>query len=300
MIDQAVRDANREVAAARLAGYLRSGQLSLYLGAGVSQGMGLPSWQDLVERCERAAGVTPDGSADLMRRMDTVRRRVEGLSKFKTLVRDNLYADLAATNSYPDELLINRMLIALGALVMSSVRGSVTDVFTLNFDDVLDWYLHLHGFKTQVVTELPELISAQTDVRILHVHGFVPLTTEFTASEWLILTHDQLVERLTDHAKPWPIAISSMLQSKIMLAVGTSMNDIDMDVLVKRAHAFVGGARPVGFVLCKGLTEDRAEALAEWGIECVAFDEFEEIPEFLLGVCRRAAGDSSHGKRVSV
>src|ERR1035437_7294833 len=54
-------------------------------------------------------------------------------------------------------ILRNDLLIALGALLMGSKRGSVTEVLNVNCDDVLNWYLALHGFDTQVVTRLPSL-----------------------------------------------------------------------------------------------------------------------------------------------
>ena len=39
----------------------------------------------------------------------------------------------------------NGTLNAIGALVMASLRGRVSEIYTLNFDDVLDRYLEYHG-----------------------------------------------------------------------------------------------------------------------------------------------------------
>jgi hypothetical protein len=295
----AIADVKRESAAAELAGYLRKGQLALLLGAGVSQGLGLPNWARLVELCEEACSITPDLSLDLMKRMDVVRRSRKKSGDFNELVHKALYSSMGGTQSYPDSLLQNRMLIALGALVMSSVRGSVTDVLTLNFDDVLDWYLHLHGFKTQVVTDLPTLVSASVDVRILHLHGFLPLSPRFEASEWLVLTYDDLAKRLSPSGGAWQTAISAMLQGKILVSVGTSMNDMDIDVQIRHAHELVDGKRPTGYILNREISEDQAEAMEEWGLVPVSFENYEDVPEFLLNVCQRAANDDVKGVRLS-
>ncbi|MET4167309.1 MULTISPECIES: SIR2 family protein [Gordonia] len=292
-LQSAMNEVERDAIAARLAGYLRSGQVSLLLGAGVSTGLNLPDWRELVEACENDAGVTPDPDLDLLRRMDHVRISLNTHEEYADLVKENLYKKLSGTNSYPDDLLRNRMLISIGALVMSSVRGSVTEVLTLNFDDVLDWYLHLHGFRTQVITNLPALVAGNTDVRIMHMHGFLPLMPRFERSDWMLLSHDSLIDRLRDHTAPWPVAIGSIIQSKILLAVGTSLGDTDLDVLLAQTARFVSGQRPVGYVLAKDVSSSRVKILRERGIETVSFSDYKEVPEFLLNVCQRAAADSS-------
>ena len=229
-----------------------------------------------------------------MRRMDVVRRTLGSRTAYIDLVHERLYANLDGVGGYDSSILQRRMLIAIGALVMSSVRGSVTDVLTLNFDDVLEWYLDLHGFKTQVVSSLPELVSGRTDVRILHFHGFLPLSERRQRSDWLILTHDELIGRLAEPTAPWPVAIGSLVQSKVLVVIGTSMRDTDLDVIFRRAGQFIGGARPIGYVLDLNIGADQAMALKEWGFVSVSFEDYDEIPEFLLSVCQRAAADSSH------
>uniref|UniRef100_UPI003D919D71 SIR2 family protein n=1 Tax=Gordonia sp. B7-2 TaxID=3420932 RepID=UPI003D919D71 len=292
-LQSAMNEVERDAIAARLAGYLRAGQVSLLLGAGVSTGLNLPTWRELVEGCELAAGVSPDLDQDLLRRMDEVRISFKENAEYADLVKATLYKSLSESDSYPDDLLQNRMLISIGALVMSSVRGSVTEVLTLNFDDVLDWYLHLHGFRTHVITELPALVAGNTDVRIMHIHGFLPLMPRFERSDWMLLSHDSLVERLHEHTAPWPVAIANIIQSKILLAVGTSMGDIDIDVLLTRTGRLVSGKRPVGYVLAKDVSDSRIRLLREKGIETVSFSDYQEIPEFLMNVCQRAATDSA-------
>lgn len=290
-LEDAMVSVERDEAAAYLAGLLRRGSLVLLLGAGVSAGIGLPTWEDLVSRCEAAVGIS-SSEGDLMRRMDAVRRRLDDREEYKRVVRDSLYRDLSSAGEYPDELLRRRMLIALGALVMNSARGSVADVLTLNFDDVLEWYLHLHGYSTQTVTRLPSLIANTADVRIMHIHGFLPLNDHFEASDWILLSHRELVSRLGDPTGSWPVLITNTLQSRVLLAVGTSMNDMDIDVLLDKVSGWVGGKRPIGYVLEREVGDDRRAALAEVGVKSVSFKSYEEIPDFLLDICRRAAADA--------
>ncbi|MBT1190981.1 SIR2-like domain-containing protein [Rhodococcoides kroppenstedtii] len=277
---------------------LKHGELALLLGSGVSKGLGLPNWDELVAGCETAVGIVPSegrSSQALMKAIDTVRREFSkhhAANDLQSLVRTNLYPQAYLdAGEYPQGIMSNRMLIAIGAIVMASSRGSVGDVFTLNFDDVLEWYLHLHGYKTQVVSDFPTYLRGDVDVTVFHPHGFLPLVEKtYPKSEWLVLSYSDLISRLSASADtPWPTLLGSRFLSKRFLAIGTSMNDVDIDVHLARAKRDVGGRGLLGFVLTSGLRQDRAEELMEIGLVPISVDSFERIPSFILNVCRKAA-----------
>jgi hypothetical protein len=283
-------------AAAFLADHLRAGEITLLLGAGVSMGLGLPSWGDLVVACETdvggPTGSSTDSSEGYMVRMDAVRRKSDDEEAFLNLVRTNLYGpDLIAEGSYEvGQLSTMPMLNALGALVMLSARGSVSDVFTLNFDDVLDWYLHLHGFRTQTICNLPTLIGASADVRIFHLHGYLPLNERHDNSDAIVLTRRDFVRRLAEDASaPWPALIAGNLLSKVLLVVGTSMSDIDMAMLLERARKVLGGTRTLGFVVGAGMDDPHCQDIIDAGLVPVSLDDYAALPTYLLSICQRAA-----------
>lgn len=284
---------DRDVACNALAALLRDRQLALFLGAGVSMGMGLLNWSDLVQRCERAVGIDPAMVAyntDYPRRMQSVRDNLGG-ANYIDIVRSGLYPDDYLANAeYPDRILVEKMLIALGALVMASARGSVGDVITMNFDDVLEWYLHLHGFAVQVVTEPATLLSGSADVRIHHFHGFAPLTSIARPSSALVFSYHEYIERLAqDSSAPWPTLLANQLMTKTLVFVGSSMSDTDIDVALSRARNHVLGSRPLGYALLVDPGIDKVQHLKSFGIVPVQLPSFDEVPNFLLEVCRRAA-----------
>jgi hypothetical protein len=292
--------AQPDLAAQCLGDLLRARELTLLLGAGVSKAAGgLPDWAELVARCEQSVGITPAPGRspnELLAAIDTIRRRIDpnrtNPDAMHHLVREALYTEqMRHDGQYPDDILSNRMLIAIGALVMASSRGSVADVFTLNFDDLLEWYLHLHGFTTQVVPNLPAYLPGNVDVTVYHPHGFVPLVeTAFSKSSWLVLSRSQLIERLAASAdSPWPTVLGSKFMTKRLLTVGTSMSDLDIDVILKRIELHSKASGPIGFVVTSGLTTDRRDELLEVGLVPVNLASHDGIPEFLLTVCRNAA-----------
>lgn len=285
-----------EVAAHHLADHLNKGELMLLLGAGVSMSSGLPSWETLVKGCEASVGIASAqarGSQELMQAIDKVRRRLDNdgrSGELLDLVRDNLYpSDYLDDGTYPDDIVASPMLIAIGALAMASSRGSVTDVFTFNFDDLLEWYLHLHGFTTQVVSEFPTILRGDRDVVVHHPHGFLPLVAQkYSRTDWLVLAYSELVARLSGADSAWSRLLEDRLQTKLMLAVGTSMNDLDLDVVLRRVRVAVGD-RPLGFVLVSAIDEDKRDSLLEQGVVPVQLGSRDAIPKFILEVCRRAA-----------
>lgn len=285
----------------QLSAHLRRGELALLLGSGVSAGLRLPTFDALVCKCEGALDIQPTQS-DSFKRMDEVRRvfdlkAASGASPmtFAEFIRSHLYPTaMHRKGQYPRGLLRKQMLIALGAIVMSSVRGSVADVLTLNFDDVLDWYLRLHGFRTQIITDVPTWARGDVDVRIHHIHGFLPLTGEWAPSDWLLLTYDELIERLTsDNGDPWPTLIGSLVQSKVILAVGTSMNDIDVDVVLRRAQRLSADGVTRGYVLGREMDDGSVAKCRRFGLTPVSFPSYADIPAFILRVCQGAAASSS-------
>lgn len=285
------------VAELYLAELLNHGELSLLIGAGVSMSMGLPSWDELVSHCERAVGLSPKpgrSARELMEAIDEVRRTLEAESReseLPDLVRSSLYpSDYLAANGYPNDILGNRMLLAIGALVMTSSRGSVSQVMTFNFDDLLEWYLHLHGFTTQIVTDFPALIRGDADVTIYHPHGFMPLLSEvYERTSWLVLSHRELVDRISDESSKWSPLIEMMFLSKRFLAVGTSMNDLDVEMLLARARRQLPD-EPLGFLVAPQSADGaRERRLMEAGVVPISVESIDAIPDFLLSVCRRAA-----------
>lgn len=299
-----------EIATRYLAKLLLRGELVLLLGAGVSMANSLPSWKGLVRHCESAVGIdsptaTEDGdtrsSAELQEAMEEVSDRLADDDRFRDLVREGLYAGAdIADGTYSDDALRSMLLIAIGALVMPSQRGSITEIITLNFDDLLEWYLHLHGYRTQSVANFPVYLRSDVDVTIFHPHGFLPLTNEYESTDWMVFRYSEFVARLAEtKGKAWSRHTTSMLSTKRLLALGTSMGDIDIDVqLVAARDEHTDETLPAGFVIGAGIDPKKQKHLLRAGLVPVSLPERDAVPGFVLGVCRLAAQLDSASRGV--
>ena len=302
---------NPSLATSFLGTLLSRGELFLLLGAGVSRPAGLPNWPMLVASCEAAVGLPAfeskfegheRSSQELMRAMDSVYDVLQASEastarrRYVELVRGELYpAPLRTEGRYGPSAIKDDLLISLGAMVMASARGSIADVFTLNFDDLLEWYLDLHGFSTQVVPSFPVQLRGDRDVTVFHMHGFVPLLQgRYRSSEQILFTYSELIARISGSSGvAWQTLLGSRLLSRRFLAVGTSMQDIDLDVLLDGARKELGDDIPLGVALSVGMPEADRKHLKRFGVVPVSLTSYEQIPEFLLGVCQYAAAERS-------
>jgi hypothetical protein len=300
---------------------LLRGSVLLVLGAGVSAGMGLPAWKALVSDTERrlkiAGTQTLDESADgLAKRMSYARAQAQSDgADFLGAVRAALYGDdlIGLPNpDFPDGFLTNETLASIGALIMSSARGSIRDVITTNFDDVLEWYLDMHGFTSQVITEYPTLLRGDVDVRIHHIHGYLPLLRrdDRPPTDWIVLTKGEFEKRVGGiQGDPWNTLALSLLFASHSLFVGTQVDDIDMSVLLQKVWHHVNQTalpRPLGTVIQRSFDGPKRLSLNEHGLLATAIggsEKWEELPKFLLTICRKAALKHAHtsgaGARLS-
>ena len=207
-----------------LADQLIAGRLGLFLGAGASDFFGLPNWQTLVTRIATSVGEgTPPVGFNPINKAEALRVKyfAERPSDFNAAVKNALYQGKTLDFSVISQ---NRLLSAVGSLVMASRRGSAAKVFTLNFDDLLELYLEFHGFTTATVHDACHWAQKE-DVVIYHPHGFLPLAhTE--ESESIVLGTTSFHEIMLSDS--WRPIIETALRQHSFLYIGISGDDIHL------------------------------------------------------------------------
>jgi hypothetical protein len=271
---------------------LRNGTLILFLGSGITQGLGLPSWIALTNQLRNKVGLGPislsSGASQLQIAVDDVRRKCKDFSTYKELIKSSLYEGMPSL-SY--DILKNDLFIALGGLLMGSKRGNIPRLVTLNLDSMLEWFLSLYGFTVRVVHKLPELEGSE-DVRIYHPHGFLPHPSLGRRdSDFAILDLQSVYDRLGNIADLWSEMVRHLLRSGICLFVGLSeqtfldpslgpwLTTIGKEVLDKR-------------VLGLWLTIDKIsirEKFLETNVPPIEFSSPKALADFLLGICQKSA-----------
>jgi len=280
-----------------LADSLSAGTLVLFLGAGVSSGARLPDWRALVESMRTEVGLPND---DLSSAADSLERAAEEIRRrfypddergFAELVQKCLYRG----TSLDDSVLGDRLLTALGALLMGSRRGSVRRIVTFNFDSVLESYIWLNGLVPQVVLQ-PPVDEGAEDVRLYHPHGFLPHPDlKIKGSGFVILGSRSINLRIGEPYNPWIELLRHTLSTGVGLFVGLSehsFRDRALAPLLTAVGMGLSARRPTGFWVLKKENANDSEVDKEF-LDCnivpLRVPSLAEVPKLLLEICQRAA-----------
>jgi SIR2-like domain len=283
-------NASRLSAEEALAQHLFDGSLTLFLGAGVSSDAKLPGWDALVLKLIEETKVEPASvRSDKLKAVDDIlrlsRTPVAGLPN---LIRPGLYSPaMLERGDYPETAYLAPLANALVNLTAGTVRGRISQIFTLNFDDLIESILWDRGFRCQTVTDFPDLFDERVDVRVMHLHGFVPLRAGKSSPGDIVLSYQQYRNRLGS-GHPWHDLLRSTVLSKILLFVGVSFDDLEMDAIFASCFKSLKETRPIGFAIMRNPNDGVRAQLADAGIVTVAVAEYADIPDLLRNLARQA------------
>ncbi len=281
-----------------LAGRLREGTLALFLGAGASVDLRVPSWPKFLNGIRKEVGLSAlRGNLDSLRLQnaaDEVRQECATESEYFDLLRRVLYARVPELSL---DVLKNDLFMAIGALLMGSKRGSIKHIITFNFDSMLEWFLSQHGFVVRVVSHLPELEGSE-DVRIYHAFGFLPHSSlRMKASKFVILGSDSVNLRLGTPGDVWYEMMRYLIRSSVCLFVGLSERsfmDPSLATLLTPAAHGMSTQRPIGIWLLKHrILEPVRKRFLNNRVVPVEFSSKKEVAQFLFTVCQEAAKRAS-------
>jgi hypothetical protein len=278
-----------------LASQLFHGRLMLVLGAGISFGFNLPSWNELTKRaasiakCVVPASLTPEESADHI-----LHNGCNGDElKFATVVREGLYQGY---DSSVETLSANRLLAALGALTMASARGKVTTVVSYNFDDLLEKFLAYHGFVVNSVARMPSW-KLMGDVNVYHPHGILPSDLGESVSNPIVMAQVHYDQR--GNASWRNLQVNEFSRSTCLF-LGLSGKDNNLKSIlteVKPIHASSQSGGLGDAYWGVRFSDNKADPLgSSWdqrGISQLTVNDYAELPNLLFDICRRAAALAS-------
>ena len=287
-----------ELAIAYLADRLIDGTLLLFLGAGASDGFGLPGWTGFINGFLTQAGipkvVTDATSADEKERVvDEALRKINNSNDRKVeFVRNILYPNPADLNFRA--IFSQELLIALSSLLIGQKRGHINRVVTFNYDSMLEWFLGIFGLATRSIHKVPALEGSE-DVRIYHPHGYVPhpLLNQ-KSSDFLIIGSVDANDRAGNSNDPWWHKERDLLSSGVGLYIGLSLitfrdRAFQPHLLLIGKEVLKTGNRPLGlWIFLQNLSENDVEECLEYGIVPIQLPSKESVPEFILKISQRA------------
>jgi len=188
----------------RLATEAKRGRLVLFLGAGVSMGAMLPSWQELLDDLARVAGFT-DGERVNLKRLDNLDRARLIAAELRTRGRGTVGEQIAHRFARNRHALTHALLASL----------PVTEVATTNYDELFE--LAADGIDGRPAV-LPYSPDPENDHWILKLHGTLAHPKE------IVLTRDDYLAYGEERGALAGI-VQGLLITKHMLFVGFSFSD---------------------------------------------------------------------------
>ncbi len=279
-------------------------RVGIFLGAGVSKPQGLPGWDKLVDDLyafDGSGSKRPAGNHHPTKLCDHLLSTKFGRSeeRLASATRKVMYANVKIDFKSLRE---NLVLAAIASLVMSSRRGSAPEVFTLNYDSLLETYLRYHGYVVRPM--LDESWRGAQDVVINHPHGYLPFDPNEVASERITLTQGSYDYLFANPNFPWRQRILCSLRTKFMIFIGLGGVDGHLTALLTEVYknhlAITKEQWPYwGVVFTNGKDEVADEGWDMRGIFQIKISDFQtdELSNWLFDLCQRAAKVSmdAHG-----
>ncbi len=240
---------------------IRDRQAILFVGAGVSMSVGLPSWRTLIEHMGSDLGYDPEIFASpevsYFTLAEYYRLRQGSIGPLRSWMDRHW--------EIPEETLrdsaVHRLIAELDFPI----------IYTTNFDRNLETSLRLHGRDFVKITNAKDVARAREGVtQLVKFHG------DFEDDQSLVIAETDYLERLA-FSSPLDIKFRADALGKTILFIGYSLSDLNIRLLLYRLwrtwrESGYEKDRPKSFVFMMRPNPVEEAVLEQWGISAVSED----------------------------
>ncbi len=250
----------------------RDGNVILFVGAGISKNLGLPTWSELIDHIALELDYDPE----IFKSLGNNR----ALSEYYRVKQGSIgpLRSWMDTNWHSPSVNINE----------SEIHKLITNskfpiIYTTNYDRWLEKSFEHYGKKYTKIASVSDISKTREGVtQIIKFHG------DFDNDESIVLDESSYYERL-EFDTPLDIKLRSDVLGKSVLFIGYSLSDVNLRFLFYKLAKLwksdtCGGVQPRSYVFSHRPNPIQETILDQWGIDMINSNEDDPgkaIVEFL-------------------
>jgi hypothetical protein len=265
----------------QLAQSIRDRRAILFVGAGVSMSVGLPSWETFIEHLADELGLDEEI-------VGTPEATYQALAEYYRLKRGSI----GPLRSWMDRhWTVSREKVEASAIHKLIVALDFPIIYTTNYDRNLEVAFEIHGREFVKVANAKDIAKAGGEVtQIIKYHG------DFDDDASLVLAETDYFDRLSFDS-PLDVKFRADALGRTILFIGYSMSDMNIRLLLHRLwqtwrRSGYEKNRPKSFVFMPHPNAVQEAILGRWGIDMLTeeADEPEDaLAAFLTKLKERAS-----------
>jgi hypothetical protein len=234
---------------------VRERHVILFVGAGVSAGLGLPTWEDFIGRLGAELGFEPTEFLELS-------NDFRSLAEFYRLEKGSLEA---LCRKMAREWQVSDDKLAASQAHRQIVELDFPVVYTTNYDHLLERAYQLHGRRfNKIVTAADFAASDPALSTIVKFHG------DLDDPSSIVLAETDYLERLS-FEQPLDIKLSAGAFGKALAFIGYSVSDVNLRLLIYPQHGNLQSSgcerdRPRSYELMSKPNRVQERILDSWGV----------------------------------
>ncbi|WP_201536176.1 SIR2 family NAD-dependent protein deacylase [Psychrobacter immobilis] len=250
----------------------RQGNVILFVGAGVSMNLGLPSWKSLIDKISEDLGYDPEIYQTFGESLS--------LAEYYILQKGNI----GQLRSWMDRKWhADHIDISKSKIHEYIAKAKFPIIYTTNYDRWIEYALDHHSMpytKISSVSDMTKIRNGSTQV--IKFHG------DFDDDESIVLGETSYFERL-EFESPLDIKLRADILGKSVLFIGYSLNDINLRFLFYKLSKLwkdnpKGDGQPKSYIFSSKPNPIQEKILEQWGISMISSEidnAGEALKEFL-------------------
>ncbi len=263
---------------------LKRNKVILFVGAGVSMNLGLPSWNELIRRMAVELEYDPDSFQNYGDFLE--------LAEFYEIRKGSI----GPLRSWMD-ISFHNPAIKIGDSLIHNIIANFNFhiIYTTNYDRWLEKAFEHHNKKYIKITSIYDLTKPTSGItQIVKFHG------DFDDDTSILLTESSYFSRLSFEG-PLDMKLRSDILGKSILFIGYSLNDIDIRYLLFKLNKLWEGysnesVRPKSYIFMLAHNPVKNDVFKKRGVETICSDienPKEALEDFLSTIYREVHGKPS-------